>query len=202
MSLSGGGARRRKRARRAQIPIESESEEKWNVRDFRHRQARARSKGRPDKAVLVTAQQYRKARRWGAAGVVCMDPDDFLRLTTKTQDEVQRIQNEAQPLDVYNDLARAGEITTPYLDVEVGTKGRGKILGHEGRHRAVALARAGGKCLPVAVFPVKDGWKVKQPDRSSNPESLIPKRFCAQYSDDPDLCAVPRRTKVSKLPRP
>lgn len=201
MSLSGGGSRRRKRARRATIPVESKKTEKYDVRDYRRAQGRMRSSGRNDKAVLVTAQQFRRARKWGAAGLVCMDPTDFIELTTDNDETAERIRAEAQPLDVYNRLSRAGDIEAPFLDVEIGKKA-GRITNHEGRHRAAALERVGGKCLPVAIYPVENRRKVEQPGRKPNPESLLPKRVCHQFSDDPDLCAVPRRARVSKLPRP
>lgn len=97
----------------------------------------------------VLPRQRRQMRANGAQVVVWMDPRDFLRLTTGTAD-MAWIEQSAKDLDDYNRWSREGEILVPpFLRIRVGYRIGGKVVSHEGRHRALALARKGGRRMAV-----------------------------------------------------
>ena len=88
--------------------------------------------------------------------ITTMDPADFLRMTTVTARGQQRILNEAGFLNRGNDqygdsasLERQARTQPIMLDIN---EANGVIEGHEGRHRSIALARAGVKEIPVLLY--------------------------------------------------
>jgi hypothetical protein len=85
---------------------------------------------------------------YAQAYIAKMNPQDFLRMTTATEEGQQRILNEAAPLDE-SSLQQTGRDNPIRLYIDEET---GKIVGHEGRHRCVALARAGVTNVPVLLF--------------------------------------------------
>lgn len=80
-----------------------------------------------------------------AAFVCVIDPHEFLRLTTTGPDHIQRIHDivaNGVGMDEYLSPDNVDRhFIAPYLDVYYPS---GEIFGHEGRHRAAMVIRAGG----------------------------------------------------------
>lgn len=105
--------------------------------------------------------------------VVRMDPEDFIRLAEApegqypTREHLLLPDNEqVKPLEIFNQFTREGEIyNAPYLEVEIDKKdpSKGKVMGHEGRHRMGSLIKNGDKVVEVGIklrrggYPIKDG---------------------------------------------
>ena len=101
----------------------------------------------------LTRRQLSFAKGNKAVGFIRMDPATFLKLTTSTNDQMERIRKKARD---YRDYAKfmLKEVQPPLLFIERST---GQIKGHEGRHRMAAgekaAARIGRKVKPwVAIF--------------------------------------------------
>lgn len=85
---------------------------------------------------------------YAQAFITYMSPDDFLKLTTSGQASRMRIESQTGELDL--DELKDATIHQPfYLRMDTKT---GRIEGHEGRHRATALSRAGVTQIPVLIF--------------------------------------------------
>lgn len=82
--------------------------------------------------------------------IAWVDPIDFLYATTTNSASRENIEQEAGTLDL--DKLRE-EIQPIYLRVDFET---GRILGHEGRHRMVALSKAGVRKAAVIFDAVND----------------------------------------------
>ena len=78
-----------------------------------------------------------------------VSPDDFLKATTISPDDLARIEKESKTLD-QEKLANA------YPGIRLDLDKDFKLLGHEGRHRMVALRNAGIKKVPV-IFSFSQG---------------------------------------------
>lgn len=83
--------------------------------------------------------------RYTQAYATWINPADFVKATTVNQTRRNQIYDEAGNLDI-DRLSR--ETQTPFLDVDYETM---RIVGHEGRHRMAALAKAGVKRVAVAI---------------------------------------------------
>lgn len=83
--------------------------------------------------------------RYTQAYATWINPADFVKATTVNQARRNQIYDEAGNLDI-DALSR--ETQTPYLTVDYETM---RIVGHEGRHRMAALAKAGIKRVAVAI---------------------------------------------------
>lgn len=83
--------------------------------------------------------------RYTQAYATWINPADFVKATTVNQTRRNQIYDEAGNLDI-DALSR--ETQTPYLSVDYETM---RIVGHEGRHRMAALAKAGIKRVAVAI---------------------------------------------------
>lgn len=83
--------------------------------------------------------------RYTQAYATWINPADFVKATTVNQTRRNQIYDEAGNLDI-DALSR--ETQTPYLTVDYETM---RIVGHEGRHRMAALAKAGVKRVAVAI---------------------------------------------------
>ena len=83
--------------------------------------------------------------RYTQAYATWINPADFVKATTVNQTRRDQIYDEAGNLDI-DALSR--ETQTPYLTVDYETM---RIVGHEGRHRMAALAKAGVKRVAVAI---------------------------------------------------
>lgn len=83
--------------------------------------------------------------RYTQAYATWINPADFVKATTVNQTRRNQIYDEAGNLDID---ALSHETQTPYLTVDYETM---RIVGHEGRHRMAALAKAGVKRVAVAI---------------------------------------------------
>ena len=97
-----------------------------------------------------------------------VSPDDFLKATTTSPEELARIEKESFGLD-QEKLANA----YPGIRLDIGKDF--SLWGHEGRHRMVALRNAGIKKVPV-IFRVGESSKLSDVERKYIP----PQKF---YSD-------------------
>ena len=88
--------------------------------------------------------------RYTQAYATWINPADFVKATTVNQTRRNQIYDEAGNLNV-DALSR--ETQTPYLSVDYETM---RIVGHEGRHRMAALAKAGVKRVAVAIRFTED----------------------------------------------
>ena len=97
---------------------------------------------------LVRAFSYPAETTKTKAYAAWVSPSAFLDATTPTT-ERGRLEGEAGPLD----RAKLSEETQPiYLEVEEdGEEGLYRIVGHEGRHRMMALRDAGVDRVPVVI---------------------------------------------------
>lgn len=83
--------------------------------------------------------------RYTQAYATWINPADFVKATTVNQTRRNQIYDEAGNLDIDR---LSHETQTPYLSVDYETM---RIVGHEGRHRMAALAKAGVKRVAVAI---------------------------------------------------
>lgn len=80
--------------------------------------------------------------------LVHMHPLHFLDLTTDSKMPPSHFRSAAQKVDDYNSYTRSGEtLNSPFLTIHKD----GKVLGHEGRHRAAALLNDGETRMPVHI---------------------------------------------------
>ena len=94
---------------------------------------------------------------YARAYITHMSPEQFLGLTASEQ-TMERLNQETEELDVEK-LAK--ERQHIFLDVNLET---GKVTGHEGRHRMLALQRAGIKDVEMVIYPDSGTY-----DRSNAP---------------------------------
>jgi len=84
---------------------------------------------------MTLAAADNKASVW-----IPINPVNFLRLTTTDDVHMEKIFSSSRPLDDYNTWSLNGEMgLAPTLRVE---RDSGKVVSHEGRHRAAALLKA------------------------------------------------------------
>lgn len=106
----------------------------------------------------ITPEHIRQAKGGKAQIIVEMDATTFLMMTTNENPE--SIRKTSQRLKNYNRYAKSGEnILMPFLVIALSNDGAsGRVVGHEGRHRAAALEREGTGIIPVALIlkPGKD----------------------------------------------
>lgn len=111
------------------------------------------------KGYLVTPAMHEDARTEKACGWLEFPCEEFLLLTTQNAfrwkvDEAP----DTLPLEQYNQFVKDGKTRIiPFLDVDIHS---GKVVGHEGRHRALACIKAGVHTMPVAIFLREKGSKV------------------------------------------
>ena len=119
------------------------------------------SESRIDRLIGEFAYDFDSTRTKAYAAFV--NPDDFLSATTP-KSERDKLESEAKPLDREG---LASETQPIYLKVrETDEDGVFKIVGHEGRHRMMALRDAGYSRVPVVlIFPdaVYDASEIEEP---------------------------------------
>ncbi|PZR79594.1 MAG: hypothetical protein DI537_40830 [Stutzerimonas stutzeri] len=104
----------------------------------------------------LAAQQLPRVRGSYGAFIITMSPEDFLALTTSDAEELKSITDRPFPYDKEKYVDRLGReegygrYDLPFLKVRFPS---GEIFGHEGRHRSAMVARAGGKKIPVVIYP-------------------------------------------------
>jgi hypothetical protein len=116
--------------------------------------------------LLVTQRMLEVAKDSKSIGVYTIEPDEFLKLTINTSllDWLKNEEQNTLSLQEYNDLAQRGKIQVmPFLDVDMNS---GKVLQHEGRHRAAALIKENAQAMDVAIVLRESGHKIyyRQPN--------------------------------------
>lgn len=159
--------------------------------------------------LIVTGEHKRQMEGNKSCGYVMMDPRDFLDLTTAPgkHPTKQELLKEALPLAEYNEFAIKGQnILPPWLDIETEKAPIGKVIGHEGRHRAAACVVAGIDTMPVFLIKREYGvgiWKVKKfPDDLKREYEMrfveardFPEYAIGQY--DGFRCDLPLKTWIT-----
>ncbi len=89
-----------------------------------------------------------------SAFIITMHPSDFLKLTASPHDRdhiEQQIDNGEFPRADFGDegYGENGKFDLPFLTVEYPS---GKVLGHEGRHRAMMVLKQGATKFPVSIM--------------------------------------------------
>lgn len=109
----------------------------------------------------ITQTMLDQARGNKLTGFLIMNPLDFLRLTVNTPnvfDFIRQEKDDTKTVEEYNSFAAKGKsIHMPWLDVDMYT---GKVVGHEGRHRAMAVYAAGGHKFPVGICLRERGYPI------------------------------------------
>ena len=117
----------------------------------------------------VTGKQRQKAlgeayKEQGAGGgnkVVTMTPEEFINLTTATDETANRVRSETTSKAIKEfDLATWKDAPAPYLVIDKD----GNVVGHEGRHRAAMYERAGMNEFPVVIIGEDSDVDVKNMD--------------------------------------
>jgi hypothetical protein len=116
------------------------------------------------------------ARGNKCVGWLNINPLDFLRLTTTKPnvfDWIKQEESDTKSLADYNSYAASGKsILMPWLDVDMHT---GKVLGHEGRHRAIAVYLANSHKFPTAICLRDRGYPVYYTQPYPDPMDLVKK---------------------------
>ena len=100
-----------------------------------------------------------RARGSYGAFITTMHARDFLRLTTLHDDHIEEIKSRSFPYskEQYREVMGRdegfGKFWMPFLNVAFPS---GKVLGHEGRHRAAMILAHGGDLIPVIIYPKTD----------------------------------------------
>lgn len=122
------------------------------------------------KELNINEQQKQMIIDEKGIGTIEMSPLDFLRLTTPNKAYIDQILNDSKSLEFYNS-SKAKSYVHPFLNFDRKT---GKIEGHEGRHRAAAVHKAGGHKFVVALFP--------RPGHRYNKLSELPTTLKGEFS--------------------
>lgn len=104
---------------------------------------------------LINAFGYTDGRTYGMAARI--NPNDFVDATTPGEEGAAQLRSEAEDLDIQR---LSEETQTPFIEWDIK---KNAIIGHEGRHRMEALARAGVQDAPVVLI-VRDEYGSKKPD--------------------------------------
>ena len=104
---------------------------------------------------LINTYGYSNGKTYGIAAEI--DPREFVLATTPTKEAADLLSEEAGELDL-GKIKK--ETQTPFLEFDAE---KNVIIGHEGRHRMAALARAGVERVPVVLY-AKDRYGSKKPD--------------------------------------
>ncbi len=107
----------------------------------------------------LIAQQVRRIRGSYAGFIITMRCEDFLRLTTTSDDQIETIKQRPFPYtkDEYEEVmthtTNFGRYDLPFLNVSFPS---GKVKGHEGRHRTAYVMSRGGDRVPVVIYPKEE----------------------------------------------
>ena len=112
--------------------------------------------------LIVTPTHISQMRGNKSCGYIQMRPSSFLKLTTSSAAEENRIIAEAKTVAFYNQKAKeGGNSIPPFLWVVVRTNDPsdpiGLVVGHEGRHRAAACLKEGINKLSVFLVARVNG---------------------------------------------
>ena len=142
------------------------------------------------KDLKITEYMLQEAKANKSVGWLYMDPVQFLSLAVTDHNVYNWIEKEiphTKSLDEYNSY----KTQMPWLDVDMET---GKVVGHEGRHRAAACIKDKCNRLPVAIILRDRGYShyYSEPfiDDYDNPKRFkkkfvtkddVPKVFVGQF---------------------
>lgn len=130
--------------------------------------------------------------RYSKAYATTIDPVDFLKLTLGEKNyKVWKQFPENFEVKVLNPEKLKGERQTPFLIVEGNAKDPTRIIGHEGRHRLLALAKAGIKSVPVVVVDT---------DTKYNKEVMPPTELKNQKGQNNSIPSFKAFTKEQMIP--
>ena len=121
------------------------------------------------KDLKITDRMLENAKSNKCVGWLYLDPVQFLSLTVTDHNVYDWIKKElphTKTVDDYNSY----ETLMPWLDVDMHT---GKVVGHEGRHRAAACIKSGSKRLPVAICLRDHGYPVYYTTPFEGDKSLV-----------------------------
>jgi hypothetical protein len=118
--------------------------------------------------------QKRSALSEKSNWIVDMEPGLFIRMTTPHFKAFCEVIDESKPLDFYlSEEINKDMSVHPFLNIDQAT---GKIRGHEGRHRAAAVLKKGGKWFRVALH-------LKPSGRSYRPKDM-PMSWIGEFDSD------------------
>ncbi len=148
------------------------------------------------KTLQLAKNQLPRFRGMYAAFVVVMRPEDFLELTTGSREELESIKARKFPYDKekFDDVLGDYESITynrfeiPFLLVKFPS---GRVVGHEGRHRAAMVLRDGGKSLPVMICPREEDTHIV-----TNHFVDQEKPWIDGYYDEEDNWVPPRKNRA------
>ena len=108
--------------------------------------------------------------------LVWLSPDDFLKLARKGFSESK--------IDMLETIDRFDSI--PFLQIDRTEDGICKVIGHEGRHRAMKLKRLGVTKIPVKLCSAEIRWSEQNDDKNHDyiPDSDWPKWIQSEDSSD------------------
>lgn len=111
-----------------------------------------------EKAIKVNVRQVMFTKTHAEPlGTFWINPIDFLRLTTNSEDQIYEFLLNAPKLSFFNSDEINGDMNAhPMLEINED----GKITGHEGRNRAAAVFNAGGKKYPISIHTYKRDFKL------------------------------------------
>jgi hypothetical protein len=112
----------------------------------------------------------KRARAHYGAFVCVMRPEDFLWLTTDT-DSYDYIKRDVEKNYSWEKYLQAPSDQTPFLDIEWDS---GKVIGHEGRHRAMMMVQQGGRAFPCIIYPRQRWWIVSWTDQTGEHAEEFP----------------------------
>lgn len=129
------------------------------------------------KGLKLIKENYRQAKGNKNAGTLVIDPYKFLELTTRDSSDVYSIMDDAKTLEEYNQYVKDGSsYLMPWLEISTDGISRykepckvGQVVGHEGRHRAAALIKAGIKKMPISVKLYRRGFAERFHTTDENP---------------------------------
>lgn len=125
--------------------------------------------------LLITPEMLVNAKKEGHQVFVLIDCKDFLLCTTNKT--LPKIVKSAKTVSDYNEYAKTDpETITPYLRISLKDN---KILGHEGRHRAVALLKEGNEKMPCTLKLVPSSKERKKYGNQEAP-------FLVNFDDLPE----------------
>lgn len=112
-----------------------------------------------EKTLPLLKGELNRARGSYGAFVITMNPEDFLKLTASPHDlAIIKQQTFPKPWDEFSGSYSTadqdfGRFPAPFLKVACPS---GKVLGHEGRHRALMVLNQGGTNFPVIIYLRQD----------------------------------------------
>lgn len=131
-------------------------------------------------SLIVTDEHLRQARGNKFNFLVNMSARDFLLLTTTNDESLQNIIEDSKTVDEYNAFANSGDnIIMPFLNVE-----RGKVTGHEGRHRAGGLLKENEKANMVVAIKYRSANKEEE-EQLADKHGIWRVEYDVDYEDMP-----------------